>query len=121
MTQPFSEHDEVQRVREGLGDISLEPDQAEVQQIDQELPVEWTQELELYQAEYTPEQLQQYLDMPLKLPPEQELNQLTQEAIQGLDLDEIFDEINLDEVSGDPPAHEYTHEHELGIDLDFDR
>ena len=116
MTQQFGEHDEVrqfeQRIRGGLGDIPLDPDPAEVRQLDQELPSEWTQELEPDQAEFTPEQLQQYLDAPLELPPEQELDQLVYEAIQGLDLDEILD---------DPPEHEYTHEHQLGIDLDFDR
>lgn len=120
MTQPFGEHDEVQRVREGLGDISLEPDQEEVRQIDQELPAEWTQELD--QAEFTPEQLQQYLDMPLELPPEEELDRLFNEAIEGLDLDELDDYPPLPEYTDDDaPGYEHTHEHQLGIDLDFDR
>ncbi len=76
--------------------ISLVPNPIEVQQFDQELPEAWTQILETEQ-EYTPEELQAFLQTELEIPEgdidvnaQQALNELHQEG--GIDFDTIIHE-----------------------------
>jgi type VI protein secretion system component VasK len=80
-----------QQAREAMKGVSLEPNPQEAQQLDQELPQEWTQlletELDPYRDEFTPKELEQFLDAPLDLSPEQERAQLAQEAIEDVDLE----------------------------------
>ncbi len=65
--------------------VSLEPDPAEVQQLDQELPAEWTQTLEP-EEEYTPDELADLLHADLDIP-EGDIDQNAQQALNELELD----------------------------------
>src|SRR6266567_9521167 len=79
--------------------VSLEPDTADVQQLDQELPAEWTTLAEQpeREEEYTPEELADLLDTEPELP-EGDIDQNADQALQELDLDlqEIAQERDLD-------------------------
>ncbi len=110
MIQRPRDDDELQQleasVKEALNTFALAPDPAEVRQLDQQLPQEWTQFLDPQRDAFMAEELQQFLDAPLDLPPEQELDQLAHEALEGLDLDALL----TDDL---PPR--------LGPELDLDR
>lgn len=104
-----------EQVREALQEqhVSLEPDLEETERLDREVPQEWTQlqepELDPYRDEFTPEELQAFIDAPVDVPPEPELDRLTQEATQDLNIDALF--------TGELPRQQPEPER----DLDFDR
>jgi hypothetical protein len=82
--------------------VSLEPDPAEVQQLDQELPAEWTQTIE--REEYTPEELDDLLHTDLDIP-EGDIDQNADQALDELDID-------LDAIA---------QEHDLDLEIDLDQ
>jgi hypothetical protein len=67
--------------------VSLEPDPADVQRADQELPAEWTQTLEPeHDTEYTPDELDDLLHSDVELP-EGDIDANAEQALDQLDID----------------------------------
>lgn len=94
-------------------EVSLSPDTAFFQAIEQGLPGEWTRHMA--EREFTPEELEALLHAPIDVP-EGDIDQNALQALQELDIDveKIFAELDT-ELDRDQAPLAQDH------DVDFDR
>ena len=93
-------------------EVSLDPNTTSWEEIEKDLPAEWTTELDL-REEYSQEELAELLDRPIDVP-EGDIDENAEQALQELDinLDTIAAERDTD-LNLDLPAPEH--------DFDFGR
>jgi hypothetical protein len=116
MTSP---HDQTEQQAQAMHweQVRLEPDPQETQELDQELPVEWTQEYRDHEAEFDQEVTDKYTHMDDKELnneldiPKGDIDENAHQSLQELDIDtnELSKEIQLDrqEHTLDHDDHEH--------------